>query len=128
MVKHITAGICSLLVALIAVAMLAGPAPAGQSPGPIPVEISRARGVLWVETSLPRVTMDRVRIDVLAPRRDGQGRRLWQYCRLSYVGPGAYRCGIDVARRTRAHKLEGSWLARVSADGRVGTRKAFSLN
>ncbi|MGH7315798.1 MAG: hypothetical protein ACREJS_06005 [Candidatus Rokuibacteriota bacterium] len=125
MLEHIATAVSSLLVAVIAVAILAAPAPAAPRGATVALEVRSSGRVAWVESEFPRVSARRVRIEVFAPSPDG--RSLWQYCGLEYAGPGAYRCGVDISRGTRARRLRGSWEARLRVDGDLEARERFRL-
>ena len=125
MKKRLSAAIAGLVMSVVFVALLAGPAPAGTSSVDAELTIDKHRTVLFVQTSLPRADAERVYLSVLAPAPDG--RELWQWCRLGYVGPGTYRCGIDISKSTRAHTLVGDWAANLRLDGRLLDHMLFQV-
>jgi hypothetical protein len=123
--KFASAVIAGLVMSVVLVALLAGPAPAGTSSVDAELTIDKHRTVLFVQTSLPRADAERVYLNVLAPSPDG--REVWQWCRLGYVGPGTYRCGIDISKSTRARTLEGDWAANLRLDGRLLDHVLFQV-
>ena len=125
MKKRMSAVIAGLVMSVVLVALLAGTAPAGTSSVDAELTIDKQRTVLFVQTSLPRVDAERVYLSVLAPGPDG--REMWQWCRLGYVGPGTYRCGIDISKSTRARTLMGDWAANLRLDGRLLDQVLFQV-
>ncbi|HEX2051929.1 MAG TPA: hypothetical protein VHJ34_15030 [Actinomycetota bacterium] len=72
--------------------------------------------VAWVVVDLPALDARRVRMDVRTPVAVSGARRTWQWCEIDYVGPGRYRCGVDVRKRTGARSLVGAWEASAEVD------------
>ena len=123
--KYASVALAGLVMSVALIALLAGPAPAGPSSVDAELTIDKRRTVLFVQTSLPRADAERVYLSVLAP--SPEGREMWQWCRLGYVGPGTYRCGIDISKSTRARTLVGDWAANLRLDGRLLDHVLFQV-
>ena len=114
--KRLLSLTASVVVALIAYAMIGAPTPseaAGISARPTVVRTQR---VVWVQVDLPDTNARSVRIDILTPRVN-DARQRWQYCDMEYVGLGTYRCGLHVGNKTPARSMTGNWLGKLSVNG-----------
>lgn len=118
---------CVVLVAFAASWISALPAGASETPVAEVLTHIDADDILWVEATVEASQDGLVKINVRAPARNG-GRILWQRCVLPYSGPGTYRCGIDVAKGSLAHKRLGTWKAGVSFDGTHVGHTFFSMS
>jgi len=105
----------SVVVALIAYAMIGAPTPSEAAGLTARPTVVRTQRVVWVQVELPVTRARSIRIDILTPRVNG-ARQRWQYCHMEYVGLGTYRCGLHVGYKTPARSMAGNWLGRLSVD------------
>ena len=88
-------------------------------------EIVRSESTLWAEASVSEAGA--VTVTILAPKKDGEGREVWQRCRFTADSAGTFRCGIDVAEGSLAAAREGAWVSKVSVDGDLTSRARFTI-
>lgn len=110
-----------LVAAFLVYSMVATPGVSQAADLEVDGSVVRNSNVVWVQMDLPQINANNVRIEILTPQVDGE-RQLWQSCNMEYVGPGTYRCGLDVSSGSPARSMEGKWLGKLKVDGdRVGS-------
>ena len=110
-----------LVAAFLVYSMVATPGVSQAADLQVDGSVVRNSNVIWVQMDLPQINANNVRIEILTPQVNGE-RQLWQFCNMGYVGPGTYRCGLDVSSGSPARNMEGKWLGKLKVNGdRVGS-------
>ena len=113
----------SIATVLAGLALMAVVAPAASAA--TTQEIVRSESTLWAEASVEEAGA--VTVTIMAPRKDGEGREVWQRCRFTADAAGTFRCGVDVSEGSLAAAREGYWVSKVSVDGDLASRARFTI-
>ena len=113
------------LTATALAAVLAPAAAVAQEAPIVPVAVSQAGGITWVDASLPAGEHSKVQIKVF--KRTKGSDRMWQRCDFNFSGAGEYRCGLDSGSGSPVAARSGNWIAKVFVDGAQVSKLGFSL-